>query len=82
METLLKGGAVTPDEMRMALMDWDPLDSPHGSKAIMVSGFQAIDPATGLPEVPEGAGETAQSDSSDSQDSETVQVGRQALSGR
>lgn len=81
-ETMIKAGAITPDEVRQVLMDMDPLDSPHGSKAIMVSGFQAIDPATGLPEVPEGSGETAQSEPSGEQDSETVKVGRQALSGR
>jgi HK97 family phage portal protein len=76
-EAMIKAGAITPDEVRETLMDMDPLDSPHGSKAIMVSGFQAIDPVTGKPDetgappIPEkGAPE-----------SDTVEVGRQALSG-
>lgn len=71
-ETMIKGGAITPDEIREILMSMDPLDSAHGSKAIMVSGFQAIDPSTGLPDAPSPA---------ESPESETVPVGRQALAG-
>ena len=74
-ETMIKAGAVTPDEVREMLMDMDPLNSPHGSKAVMVSGFQAIDPATGIPE-------QADAGNPENQDSGAVEVGRQALAGR
>jgi HK97 family phage portal protein len=79
-ETMIKAGAVTPDEVRQILMDMDPLDSPHGSKAIMVSGFQAIDPATGLPEAPPDSPTSPQPKTLP--ESDTVTVGRQALAGK
>jgi len=74
-EVMLKAAAITPDEVREVLMDMDPMDSPHGSKAVMVSGFQAIDPDTGRPDLPQG-------DATAKEPSETVAVGRQALGGR
>jgi phage portal protein BeeE len=80
-ETLVKAAAITPDEVREVLMDMDPLDSPHGSKAVMISGFQAIDPVTGKPD---DMGQTSGSDESslpENDESETVPVGRQGLAG-
>ena len=76
-EAMIKAGAITPDEVRETLMDMDPLDSPHGSKAIMVSGFQAIDPVTGKPDETG----TPQSPAKPPTETDTVEVGRQALSG-
>lgn len=75
-EMLIKAGAVTPNEAREVLMDWDPLDSPHGEKAVMVSGFQAVDSETGLPET-----EAEKADPEESQADRTP-VGRAVLGGR
>ena len=74
-EAMIKAGAITPDEVREILMNMDPLDSPHGSKAVMVSGFQAIDPVTGRADNMDPASGKAQPTT------DTVEVGRQALSG-
>jgi phage portal protein BeeE len=87
-ETMTKAAAITPDEVRHILMDMDPLDSPHGSKPVMVSGFQAIDPDTGRPDQPanppgQGSSPGGQGDSkTDPQEKGVVEVGRQALAGK
>lgn len=91
-EVMIKAGAITPDEVRETLLNMDPLDSPHGSKAVMVSGFQAIDPVTGLPDqlAAPAKPEKQASPESDTktvdrpksvQGEDTVTVGRQALAG-
>lgn len=81
-EMLIKAGAVTPNEAREVLMDWDPLDSPHGEKAVMVSGFQAIDSETGLPDENSKSHSSETSEKQPEPDPETVEVGRAALGGR
>lgn len=81
-EMLIKAGAVTPNEAREVLMDWDPLDSPHGEKAVMVSGFQAIDSETGLPDQGSPSKSPDSDPGVDSSESERTQVGRSVLGGR
>lgn len=53
-ETLIRAGAVTPDETRHLLLELDSLGTSHGSNPVMISGFQQTgaqsEPGSGSPE--------------------------------
>lgn len=39
-ETMIRAGAITPNEVRHMLAEMPPLDSEHGDNPVMISGFQ------------------------------------------
>ena len=43
-ETMVRAGAITPNEVRHMMLELPPLESEHGDNPIMVSGFQQTGP--------------------------------------
>jgi len=82
--TCLKCGAITPDEVRELLMNLKPFGGELGDRPVMISGFQVIDPNTGIPIEPgqDPAGKTPEKpdqNGSAQPQAKPVQVGRMAL---